>query len=180
MKASRKPKQEMNYCHRCGTKLTQQGLPHVFVCEKKHVVYANASPTAALLLLNDKHEVLIMARGKAPAIGALTVPGGFCNGPESVEDCLVREVAEETQLDRSQLGELHYVMSGVETYDTGDGELAPVSAVVFTSRITGPVEIQLDEENLWAKWVPLAKVQLTKFYSPVIVDALRILQKRYQ
>ncbi|HYH74867.1 MAG TPA: NUDIX domain-containing protein, partial [Candidatus Saccharimonadales bacterium] len=164
----------MKYCHRCGTELHHKGLHHVYECAQGHIIYANASPAVGAILLNDKNEVLIMARGQAPGIGALTIPGGFCNGAESIEDGLFREIYEETRITRKQYGELTFITSGIDHYDA-DHQVAPVSAVMFMARLHGQVTPVLDIENQWYTFVPLKQIDPEAFYSITVRAAFRAL-----
>jgi ADP-ribose pyrophosphatase YjhB (NUDIX family) len=169
------PNVEMNYCHRCGTKLHHKELSHVYECEQAHIVYANASPAAAVILMRSTGEALVMARAKAPGIGRLTIAGGFCNGAESMEDGVRREVLEETRITPEQYGSLHYVTSGLDIFIDA-GERVPVSAVVYIAQLHDGVEPQLDEENLWYKFTPLMEIDADAFYSPTVQQAFRMVQ----
>ncbi len=54
-------------------------------------------------LLVRKGKVLLVKRGKDPFRGCHALPGGFVEYGESAEDCVVREVKEETGLDTEVL-----------------------------------------------------------------------------
>jgi ADP-ribose pyrophosphatase YjhB (NUDIX family) len=166
---------EMNYCHRCGAELTVQNLSHIFRCENGHTIYANASPAVAVLLFDRAGKVLIMARAQEPGVGRLTVPGGFCNGAESIEDGLVREVFEETKIPRDAYGELRFMCSGLDSYSE-DGETTPVSAVMFQAKLRTDAIPELDAENVWAEYMSLDAVDLEQVWSPTVRQALAMAQ----
>lgn len=165
----------MHYCHRCGTKLHRKALHHIYECEQGHTIYANASPAVAAILKNAKGEVLIMARAQESGVGMLTIPGGFCNGAESVEDGLFREILEETKITREQYGDLTFIASGVDTYKA-DGEATPVSAIIFGASLKDGVTPRLDAENQWYKFVPLHDIDVEMIWSITVRKAIKQIQ----
>jgi len=63
--------------------------------EEKH---NNPIPTIDAIIHNDKNQILFVKRGKDPFKGYLSLPGGFVNCGEKVEDALRREIREEASL----------------------------------------------------------------------------------
>jgi ADP-ribose pyrophosphatase YjhB (NUDIX family) len=55
-------------------------------------------PCAGGVVLDPDGRLLLVQRGRPPAVGAWTVPGGRCEPGESTAAACVREVAEETGL----------------------------------------------------------------------------------
>jgi 8-oxo-dGTP diphosphatase len=55
-------------------------------------------PCAGAIVLDAERRLLLIKRGRPPAQGSWSVPGGRCLPGEAPEDACVREVAEETGL----------------------------------------------------------------------------------
>lgn len=88
------------YCPNCGTGLVvaEAGGRQRPVCpECGFIYYQNPVPAVGLLIEKDDGLVLIQ-RGAAPDAGAWTLPSGFVEADESVEEAAIREAHEETGL----------------------------------------------------------------------------------
>jgi NADH pyrophosphatase NudC (nudix superfamily) len=84
------------YCSRCGNALeSSTDEEWDFECPKcSHQYYINPTPiVAALVLLNDK---LVIVSSKNKELWGL--PGGYVSTGESLEEAIIREVLEETNL----------------------------------------------------------------------------------
>lgn len=62
------------------------------------IYYFNPSAACVALIVNDKGELLVARRSHEPAKGTYDLPGGFTDPGETMEECVGREVAEETGL----------------------------------------------------------------------------------
>ncbi len=109
----------MNFCNQCGEKVTHKipendnRLRYVCVsCDMIH--YQNPNVVAGVLPLivdNDGIEkVLLCRRAIEPRYGYWTLPAGFMENNESLEEAAARESIEEANLKLGQLN-LYYVMS---------------------------------------------------------------------
>ncbi len=67
-------------------------------------------PCASALVHDDSGRLLMVLRGREPARGTWSLPGGKCEPGESAREAVVREVAEETGLEVAPL----YVVGSVE------------------------------------------------------------------
>jgi 8-oxo-dGTP diphosphatase len=90
----------LKYCAHCGGLLTAQTLESRErpVCGNcGNVVYLNPIPSVAAIL--TQHGRLVLVRRKIePGYGRWSLPGGFIEAAETVEQAVVREVEEETGL----------------------------------------------------------------------------------
>jgi ADP-ribose pyrophosphatase YjhB (NUDIX family) len=166
---------EMNFCRRCGSKLTQRDFAHVYQCEKGHVIFANASPTVGVLLMNDKAEVLLVERALEPGKGMFDVPGGFCDGAESLEDAISRELEEEVGLAPADYTTPKLLLSMVDPYEY-KGEVIPALSVIFTARIKGEVLLTAGDDVASAVFMKLADIDIDAMYFASIRQAIEYLR----
>lgn len=165
---------DMHFCRRCGTPLThKEGV--TYACANSHIVFANASPATALILLNDADEILVLERNIEPHKGMADMPGGFCDGAEPSEDAIRRELQEEVKIAPDQYTDLEFVCTAIDPYPF-KGEVLPVHVTVFKAYTKGVVAPQLDHENASAKWVPLRTFDIDTIPFPAIRHALRLVQ----
>lgn len=97
------------YCYECGTKLEEKYLDSKIrhVCPKCHAVnYINPIPAAAVVIIRDG-KILLVKRGVEPKKGLWSLPAGFIEVDETVQQCAIREVKEETGLDIELTGVLN-------------------------------------------------------------------------
>ena len=87
-----------SHCPDCGAEVQSCG-PSTGACTAcGREVYANAKPTAGVLLVREGR-VLLVRRGAEPGMGRWDIPGGFLEENETPEDGAVREIREELGLD---------------------------------------------------------------------------------
>jgi len=60
--------------------------------------YLNPVPTAAIILENNKGEILLVKRKNSPKKGFWDLPGGFIEFNEKAEEAILRELKEELNL----------------------------------------------------------------------------------
>jgi len=89
------------YCPVCGGDLETRHLEDRDrqVCSRcGFVFYRNPAPAAGVILIEDG-KLLWVQRKFEPRVGLWTLPAGFLEYDEHVEECAVRETKEETGLD---------------------------------------------------------------------------------
>ena len=89
---------DVSFCPRCGGKADVR-FPHSIMCGNcGYGAYYNPKPVAAALTLTRDGRVILLRRGFEPGKGLLTIPGGFVDLGESVEQAAVREAMEELEI----------------------------------------------------------------------------------
>jgi mutator protein MutT len=83
--------------------------------------YVNSSAAVAVLLFNEKGELLLTRRAVEPHLGKLDLPGGFIDPMETGEEAAVREIKEELGIDIHSLQYFcsfpnEYVFSGYSVF----------------------------------------------------------------
>lgn len=112
-------------------------------------------PAAAAAIVNERQEILMLERADN---GKWTMPGGTMELGESLSQCAVREVEEETGL-AIKLSDVigTYTDPGIRI-EYSDGEVRQEFTVVYRGECVAG-SISLDEESTAWKWIPLSEVQ---------------------
>lgn len=119
---------DFTYCPRCGSQFVKKP-PNLLECNDCHLqFYINPKPTTAILLINQKDEILFVVRKNDPKKGMLDLPGGFVDINETLEDGMVREIHEELGIHVS-IKNLTYLGSTVDEYSYGDIDGRTINAM---------------------------------------------------
>lgn len=94
--------------------------------------------------------LLLVRRGRGPAAGEWSVPGGRVEAGETLAEAVVRELAEETALE-AVCGDL---IGWAERID-GDAHLVILD---FAATVLEPENPQAGSDAAEAAWVPLAEI----------------------
>lgn len=93
---------EKKFCPRCGAKLEKRRLEdreRDFCPACRAPVYENPLPATAVVVFNERQELLLVQRAVEPGKGKWCLPGGFQETDETPEQCARRELREETGID---------------------------------------------------------------------------------
>ncbi len=83
------------FCPRCSTSLKKE-KDHLLICGKcGYEFYINAVPCNAVIIENEKGEIMLTKRKFDPAKGMWDWPGGFIDAGETLEESVKREIKEE-------------------------------------------------------------------------------------
>jgi len=165
---------EINFCRRCGTPLTKL-QNHVYRCDNGHTIFANASPTIGMWLVNEHDEVLVVTRGNQPGKGLITMPGGFVDGPESFERAIARELQEELNLSPSDYHDAQYITSGPNDYRYGGEDISILNTICW-ARVSSDIKFTAGDDVASAQFMPIDDIPTEKLYLPITKQSLDQLQ----
>jgi thiamine-phosphate diphosphorylase len=89
------------FCPHCGNKLEKrhwENRERDYCPACRAPVYENPVPATAAVVFNECDELLLVQRGVEPGKGKWCLPGGFQEMGETPEQCMLRELLEETGL----------------------------------------------------------------------------------
>ena len=90
---------EYKFCPKCGSE-TDKKAHNLLICKScGYNFYLNPAPTNAIIIENNKGEILLAKRKFDPKKGYLDLPGGFIETGESAEESSIREAKEELGVD---------------------------------------------------------------------------------
>jgi ADP-ribose pyrophosphatase YjhB (NUDIX family) len=119
------------YCPYCGLPLEEKLVPEEgrerLVCPQGHIFYLNPKVIVSVIAEREG-KVLLLRRAIEPRRGYWTIPGGYMELDESVEECALRETQEETGLPVELLG-----LVGIFSRPAPEGP--GIVAIVFRGRV---------------------------------------------
>ena len=94
----------MNFCSKCSSAQIEKKVPdgdthERLVCTQcNEIFYSNPNIVTGVLPFNSNNEILLCKRNIEPRSGFWTLPAGFLENGESIEEGAVRETYEEALL----------------------------------------------------------------------------------
>ncbi len=153
--------QEVNYCLRCGHKLQinsdREGKVRPICSFCGWVYYKNPVPAVAVVVLNERGELLLIKRKFEPNIGEWALPSGYMEVYMSPEENALEELAEETGLQ----GEISHCIGWHYGYSPLYHRILNIG---FRIQVTGGI-LQAGDDALEAKYVPLDSLPPIAFIS---------------
>ncbi|MBI5044415.1 MAG: NUDIX domain-containing protein [Candidatus Levybacteria bacterium] len=101
-----KPEEAYAYCPKCGERYQNPFLSTDFALQCtncRFVFYLNPAPSNALIIENDKGEILLVKRKFDPMKGYWDFPGGFIKPNEDFVASTTREVKEELGIELREI-----------------------------------------------------------------------------
>lgn len=129
------PGNVLKYCPKCGSSHFLFDGSKSFKCHDCGFhFFINSACAVAAIIVNDEGNILLTRRAVEPNAGMLDLPGGFVDPMETVEDCLLREIKEELNLDITSFKYLvsfpnQYVFSGYTVYTIDLGFVCQVKSL---------------------------------------------------
>jgi len=159
MYSSTHPVNVLKFCPRCGSAHFPATEGRSFKCSDcSFNFYANSSAAVAVLLFNEKGELLFTRRAIEPHLGKLDLPGGFIEPMETAEQAAVREIQEELGIEIHSLRYFcsypnEYIFSGFSVYTLDLAFLAKTESLnkmtamddISSFEFYNPHEIDLEE-----------------------------------
>jgi thiamine-phosphate pyrophosphorylase len=165
------------FCPRCGEKLEKRLVENrdrdcCPVCQL--VVYENPVPATAVVIFNERGELLLVKRGQEPGKGKWCLPGGFQETGETPEECALRELHEETGICGRVVGLVAMEMS--------PNPLVPEVLVIGYRVGNVGGELKAGDDALAAAYFPLRQLPELAFQSHarIIERAGRSIRLRQQ
>lgn len=165
---------EMNFCRRCGAKLSHQS-DKIYQCANSHTIFANPTPTVGVFFLTPNLEVILSVRGIEPHKGMLDSFGGFLDGEETLEEAAVRELTEELGLLVTDYEPLSYLSSAVGHYPY-QGETPQVVSAFYWTRLKPGATLRPQDDVVATETTPLHEVDLDRLHDEDIRVGMRALQ----
>ena len=139
------------YCPLCSAELAER---HIDLENKVRsactscdfIYYQNPTPAAGVVVV-EAGNILLVKRKFEPRAGLWTLPAGFVESGERVDECAVREAKEETNIDVS-------VRRLFNVYSALDDPRAAVVLVLYLCRRTGG-ELRPGDDAIEAEFFPL-------------------------
>jgi mutator protein MutT len=122
MCSNTQPVNVLKFCPRCGSANFPATGSRSFKCgDCSFNYFANTSAAVAVLLFNEKGELLFTRRAIDPHFGKLDLPGGFIDPGETAEQAAIREIQEELGIEIHSLKYFcsypnEYIFSGFSVY----------------------------------------------------------------
>ena len=129
------PVNVLKFCPRCGSAHFPATGDRSFTCSDcSFNYYANSSAAVAVLLFNEKGELLFTRRAIEPHFGKLDLPGGFIDPMETAEQAVVREIQEELGIEIHSLKYFcsypnEYIFSGFSVFTLDMAFLAKTDSI---------------------------------------------------
>jgi 8-oxo-dGTP diphosphatase len=109
-------------------------------------------PAAAVALVDSEGNILLLRRKDNDK---WTMPGGTLDFGESLTDCAIREVGEETGLQIRITGLIGTYTDPNILISYSDGEVRQEFTLVYAAEISSG-ELRIDDESKEVAWVPLS------------------------
>lgn len=162
------------FCPKCKGNLKEENKS-LLICKKCGFhFYLNPKPTTALILENDKREILLTNRKINPQKGWWDLPGGFVEKGEDIENCARREAKEELGVD---IYDLKYLRSFPSKY-LYQGKNNDVLGFAFTGKVKSFDKMKAGDDVAGFKFFLKDKIPFEKIALDDVKKALKYYIKK--
>ena len=166
---------DINYCRRCGEKLTQSG--DSYSCANGHTLYLNPIPGVALFLVNpERTHIKLAVRAYEPDAGKLNAIGGFMDIGETAEEALYRELFEEVGLSPDDISTPQFISTETSLYHYG-GESRPMLCIAYWATVQPDVTLHPADDVAEVHDYPIDSLPFDELHSEDDVTALKKLHE---
>lgn len=138
------PFEALKFCPKCGKSDWDNKTNNFRKCRNcGYEMYKNPTIGASALVFDEGGKLLLLRRNKNPAKGTLSLPGGFCEIKESIEEAVMREIFEETGI---RIVTEEFLLSRPNDYEYQGIELYPLD-FFFRCRIINQDHLKLDTDE---------------------------------
>lgn len=156
------PLYKFKYCPICGSAHFDELNDNARQCaDCDFTYYTNPKGATVALIVNDKDEILVARRAKAPGQGMLDMVGGFIDLGESGEKAMCREIHEETGLTPSAT-DIRYIFSLPNRYPFS-GIIVHTVDMFFEYRVEGRPEVKAMDDVADLQWMPIDSLCINEF-----------------
>ena len=143
------PSNVLKYCPYCGSaQFVWDGVKSFRCADCTKKLYINAAAAVAVIIENERGEILLTRRAHEPSKGALDLPGGFTDMLETAEEAARREIKEELNL---TLDELHYLTSFGNEYLFG-GMIIYTLDIAFVAKVKNTAAYSVADDVAAVEW----------------------------
>lgn len=167
---------EMNFCRRCGNKLSQSS-GSANTCSKGHVIYLNPATGVGIFFIDDVDNIILSVRAHQPHKGMLDTFGGFLESGETLEQALEREIIEELNIRTKDYSRPVYLTSLTSDYPY-EGESRTVVSALFFARLKPGVSLTPGDDVAAVYVSDISDVSLDDFGGADAKNGFDILRKR--
>lgn len=156
------------YCPNCSKPINQKGRKSIECASCGFTFYFSPASTNALIIENDKGEILLTKRKFEPRKGYWDLPGGFVELGETVEESTIREIKEELGLD---IKDIKYFGSYISVYPYKGIDYQTLCHA-YTAKYKGG-KIKINDDVSGYKFFPKEEIQLDNLSFDDIKGALK-------
>lgn len=163
------PLDKFKFCPACGSapfEVNNETSKRCAACG--FVYYFNPRAAVAVVVKNDKGQMLAVRRAKEPAKGTLDLPGGFSESYETAEQSVQREVREETGL---ELTDIKYLFSLPNIYRYSDFDVHTMD-MIFEATAVNPKQLVARDDVAESFFVSLDSLSASDFGLTSISEAI--------
>jgi len=154
------PLEIFKFCPKCGSaNLEENNFKSKHCPDCGFTYYQNPSSATAAFVLNNKGELLVVRRGKEPAMGTLDLPGGFVDNEETGEQGIIREIKEETGL---CIEKVQYLFSIPNIYKYSGMDIHTLD-MFYVCHVEDDTIVEAADDAAACFWVPLREVYVERF-----------------